>query len=339
MPSFYLITWNPRRSSEYHLIETIAKLAAGKRQTDQWSCGNNKHIKRGDRVFLLRQGNDNPGIVASARVTKGWFPDKHWDAKKRARGVKANAIRIDWDYMVAPADALPREQLLAAKLLPRKLVNIASGGVTIPGEYLSRLEKAWSKHRLKASSISTDHSLASKNHLGHRSTSKAARLNELLKRGATMSELRAVRGAVYEHLKHLRDKFGIQYVREGNIYRLVETSDSALDDLPTAPPAGNATPTRSSRMTVQFSRNSQVRAFVLKRAKGCCEYCGKRGFPIGAGKYYVETHHILALSKQGPDTPQNVIALCANHHRETHFGKNASTLEAKMQKIVTTKQH
>jgi 5-methylcytosine-specific restriction protein A len=42
----------------------------------------------------------------------------------------------------------------------------------------------------------------------------------------------------------------------------------------------------------------------------------------------LEVHHLLALSEDGPDTPENVVALCANHHREAHYGRDRVKLEA-----------
>lgn len=47
----------------------------------------------------------------------------------------------------------------------------------------------------------------------------------------------------------------------------------------------------------------------------------------GVRRYYIEAHHIIALSQQGEDTPQNVIALCPEHHREAHYGAEAEKLE------------
>ena len=49
---------------------------------------------------------------------------------------------------------------------------------------------------------------------------------------------------------------------------------------------------------------------------------------MGDGSHYVEAHHVIALSALGPDTVENVIALCAGHHREAHYGKHAAVLEA-----------
>jgi 5-methylcytosine-specific restriction enzyme A len=46
-------------------------------------------------------------------------------------------------------------------------------------------------------------------------------------------------------------------------------------------------------------------------------------------------HHIVALANDGVDRMTNVIALCANHHREAHFGEQRDKIEKQMIKIVS----
>lgn len=102
---------------------------------------------------------------------------------------------------------------------------------------------------------------------------------------------------------------------------------SAIDDLGSSAPPGNQAPDRALQSGYSYKRDPKVRAYVIKRAKGYCEYCGKQGFQMANGQHYIEAHHIIALSEQGPDTPQNVIGLCPDHHREAHFGADAEKLE------------
>ena len=111
----------------------------------------------------------------------------------------------------------------------------------------------------------------------------------------------------------------------GAVARVVPVP-SAIDDLG-EPPAGSDTPERVLRLTQGYRRDDGIRAFVLARAAGKCEYCGEVEFLMGNGAPYLETHHILSLAKQGPDTVHNVIALCAGHHREAHYGQDALRLE------------
>jgi hypothetical protein len=99
-----------------------------------------------------------------------------------------------------------------------------------------------------------------------------------------------------------------------------------------APPPGNSSPDRADSRTWSYKRDPEVRDYVLKRAKGRCEHCRKIGFLLPDGGRYVETHHIIALAKDGPDTVRNVIGLCPNHHREAHYGTNAEKLERKLLK-------
>jgi 5-methylcytosine-specific restriction protein A len=104
--------------------------------------------------------------------------------------------------------------------------------------------------------------------------------------------------------------------------------DSAIDDLDIPPPgqvAPNRTPVRGG---TGYRRDAAVRSYVIQRSKGRCEHCGVLGFEMADGSFYVEAHHVIALSAQGPDTVDNVIALCPEHHRQAHYGKSAEALEA-----------
>ncbi len=82
-----------------------------------------------------------------------------------------------------------------------------------------------------------------------------------------------------------------------------------------------------------FSRSAEVRQRVLSRANGKCEFCGTPGFQTPHG-VYLETHHIQPLAQGGGDSTQNVIALCANHHREAHYGKLRADLAAAFKDLV-----
>lgn len=79
-----------------------------------------------------------------------------------------------------------------------------------------------------------------------------------------------------------------------------------------------------------FARSPEVRRGALSRANGYCEWCGKPGFAMADGKVYLETHHIIPLSEGGPDTIENVVALCPNHHREAHFGAHAREMRPRL---------
>ena len=111
------------------------------------------------------------------------------------------------------------------------------------------------------------------------------------------------------------------------------TKKGGLADLD-APPPGSDTADRALKSGFVVIRDEKVRRAVLVRASGRCEHCGKEGFLMPNGKRYVEAHHIIALGNQGRDRVDNVIALCADHHREAHFGTTAEALEAQFIKKI-----
>jgi len=72
-----------------------------------------------------------------------------------------------------------------------------------------------------------------------------------------------------------------------------------------------------------FVRSAQLRRDALTRAAGRCEFCGELGFVAADGRIFLETHHVVPLSDGGQDSADNIVALCANHHREAHHGARA----------------
>ncbi|CAK2429260.1 HNH endonuclease [Vibrio crassostreae] len=74
--------------------------------------------------------------------------------------------------------------------------------------------------------------------------------------------------------------------------------------------------------TTVYVRNPDVVAEALVRANGTCESCYKPAPFIRKtdNTPYLEVHHKLPLAQCGPDTVDNVLALCPNCHRQAHFG-------------------
>jgi hypothetical protein len=114
--------------------------------------------------------------------------------------------------------------------------------------------------------------------------------------------------------------------------------NSAIDDIPTAP-IGSQAPGRMSTTGSRYQRDEKVRQFVIKQAKGACEYCRELGFLLPDGSHYLEAHHIIALAKQGPDTIDNVIALCPSDHREAHYGAKSVAMESEMIEIIKNRKN
>ena len=90
-------------------------------------------------------------------------------------------------------------------------------------------------------------------------------------------------------------------------------------------PAGNPNPERSNpnENKGSFKRDPEVIAWAKQRAGGVCELCEQEApFRDRNDQPYLETHHIVPLAQEGPDTPDNTVAICPNCHRECHHGND-----------------
>lgn len=103
-----------------------------------------------------------------------------------------------------------------------------------------------------------------------------------------------------------------------------DANSNAIEDL------GTDVPERTKTDVWSYPRDPRVRDAVLQRAKGRCEYCDVLGFLKPDGTCYLESHHIIALAKDGADRLTNVIALCPNDHREAHYGERCERIENEM---------
>lgn len=71
--------------------------------------------------------------------------------------------------------------------------------------------------------------------------------------------------------------------------------------------------------TTTYERNEYVVCLAKRRANGVCQLClNSAPFVDLNGDPFLETHHIVWLSKGGDDTIENTIALCPNCHRKMH---------------------
>ncbi|MDB4619120.1 HNH endonuclease [bacterium] len=96
--------------------------------------------------------------------------------------------------------------------------------------------------------------------------------------------------------------------------------------------------TRSSK-SEYFKRSKEVKQYALLRAKGKCESCSKPGpFFTKDREPFLEVHHIHRLADDGPDSIENVAALCPNCHREAHFGVDPIGQRNKLALIIAGRE-
>ena len=139
--STYLLTWNPNRWHWEDLPETANVVAEEGSAMISWSCGNTKKIESDDRAFLLRQGVEPRGIIASGTVVTPPYEAPHWDPQIQE---PALYVDVELDALLDPEsqDILWRE-VLDEPHLSSMHWNAQSSGTTIPETVAAALEREW----------------------------------------------------------------------------------------------------------------------------------------------------------------------------------------------------
>jgi 5-methylcytosine-specific restriction protein A len=89
----------------------------------------------------------------------------------------------------------------------------------------------------------------------------------------------------------------------------------------------------------QYERDPFVAELARREAKGTWQLSLQQApFKRKNGEPYLETHHIVGLSREGLDTIENTVALCPNCHRKLHildFSQDVHKLKArKLDKVI-----
>jgi hypothetical protein len=151
----YLLTWNPKKS-EWDLAADAATRKAKGYVDINWSCGRTKRIEPGDRVFLLNQGREPRGIMASGHAKSSPKLGSHWDKSRKG---KALYVSVRFDVLLIPEE----EGVLRVSQFqngPLGAVNWSTqmSGISIEPAAASQLEKLWSTFsRTRGSSVAITH--------------------------------------------------------------------------------------------------------------------------------------------------------------------------------------
>src|ERR1700733_16294659 len=108
----YLLTWNPIRTPR-SWAEEAAMIAEGTSYTEGWSTGKRKHMQPGDRLFLLKQGKEPRGIMASGKAVSDVYQGAHWDDELSLTGETTLYLDVEFDRILDPES----EEILHLSLL------------------------------------------------------------------------------------------------------------------------------------------------------------------------------------------------------------------------------
>ncbi len=146
----YLLTWNPEKAYKWEdLRDCIDDVRDHGFYATSWSCGRNRRITAGDRVFMMRQGQvsgERRGIFASGWATSDVYQQEHWDEAEARRGKLALYVPVRL-YVLLDPDSEPTlsRSMLKEGPLAGGPWDARTGGVEIPVEIATELEREWAR--------------------------------------------------------------------------------------------------------------------------------------------------------------------------------------------------
>jgi hypothetical protein len=146
----YLLTWNPEKAFKWEdLQDCIDDARDHGFYATSWSCGRNRKITAGDRVFMMRQGHgsgERRGIFASGWATSDVYQQEHWDETEARKGTLALYVPIRLDVLLdSDSEPILSRSVLREDPLAGGPWDARTGGVAIPGEIAAELEKEWAR--------------------------------------------------------------------------------------------------------------------------------------------------------------------------------------------------
>ena len=86
-------------------------------------------------------------------------------------------------------------------------------------------------------------------------------------------------------------------------------------------PLGTEAPNRTESSTYRVLRDTNLARQIKILHKNKCQICGLK-IELSNGESYSEAHHIIPIGEphNGPDTAENIIVLCPNHHVMCDYG-------------------
>lgn len=153
----HLLSWNPDKWDWIDIDTAINDLQVTGVYRGSWSCGVNKSIQIGDRLFLIRLGKEPKGICASGYAISNVYKDVHWSGDKNKL---ANYISFEYDVLLNPAkDKILGMDKLKTGILAEQHWSTQNSGIMIKPNIAEELEKVWFNFILDNHNIQIDEQL------------------------------------------------------------------------------------------------------------------------------------------------------------------------------------
>jgi len=140
--STYLLTWNPGKWQWANIQDCITLINEHGFCSERWNIKARKKIDKGDRVFLMRLGQEPRGISASGWVASQAYEDEHWSDNSKT----AWYVDVHFDTIIDPnqGTVFPIELLRQGDYANVNWPPRASG-IVIPDNIAEQLEEDWAR--------------------------------------------------------------------------------------------------------------------------------------------------------------------------------------------------
>lgn len=142
----WLFTWNPSKfpwNDRYDGYKEMAsQIKQAKKSYKTWTCGVTTSIKEGDRIFLIRLGEEPKGIIASGYAASKMFKGPHWDEERAKKGDIVKRIFVEFDKIVNFKNT-PLPLRLLKEINSSFNWTPQASGISIPDEIAEELEDLW----------------------------------------------------------------------------------------------------------------------------------------------------------------------------------------------------
>lgn len=140
----WLLSWNPKNWTWTSYAEDRLNTIKGQTVVLPWRI-NNTHVVVGDRVYLVRSGDEPRGIIARGTVKSAPYQTPHYDAARADAGEMQQTIDVGFDDIRDPQQDGFLKPSDLGKLSGDQHWTPQASGIAIRSDVIAPLEDAWSK--------------------------------------------------------------------------------------------------------------------------------------------------------------------------------------------------
>jgi predicted HNH restriction endonuclease len=135
-----IFTWNKDKWPEHEMQELIDEFRSTGEAICRWKCGAYRMFGAGDRAFISRTGQVNPGLIGSGYIISDPKPEPDFEDETKM----AWYVDIRFDYLSSSSKevVISHENLSEILGVPKKAFTPQKSGISYPGDGLE-LESLW----------------------------------------------------------------------------------------------------------------------------------------------------------------------------------------------------